>query len=269
MYHVPALSIVFMSISCICAFAMPIVLLIYFRTKKKAEILPFFVGCSVMILFAFVLESTVHRIVLAGRAGEMIRGNILLYALYGGLMAGLFEETGRFLAFRTVLRRYLPQDENALMYGAGHGGIEALVVLGITMVNNIIYAILLNTGQSSIITGQLTPELKQQVEGVFEQLAATPPETFLLGILERMLAVALHIALSVLVWYAVKKKERRMLFPAAIFFHFMVDAVTVIAADKLPALAVEGIIAVMVVPVVLIAYFLWKAERTETPQAAM
>ena len=261
MYHVPVLSIVFMFISCICAFAMPVVLFIYFRTKKKAEILPFFVGCGVMFLFSFVIESTIHQVVFRSPAGTAIQGNILLYALYGGLMAGIFEECGRFIAFRTVLKRYLPQDPNALMYGAGHGGIEAIVLLGIAMINNMIYSILLNLGQSSVLTGPLPPELAQQVEGTFEKLATLPPGTFLLGLLERVLALTLQIALSVIVWFAAKRKERRMLLPAAIFIHFMVDAVAVIIAEKLPALAVEGFIAVMDVPAVLFAYFLWKAEK--------
>ena len=54
-------------------------------------------------------------------------------------MAGIFEETGRFLAFKTVLRKKQGKDINALMYGAGHGGFEAAALLGITMINNIIY----------------------------------------------------------------------------------------------------------------------------------
>ena len=46
-----------------------------------------------------------------------------LYAVYGGLMAALFEETGRYSAMRFLVK---PMDfPNAFMYGAGHGGVEA------------------------------------------------------------------------------------------------------------------------------------------------
>ena len=51
-----------------------------------------------------VLERIFHFLVLQSGAGTVIQGNIWLYALYGGLAAGIFEETGRFLAFRFVLR---------------------------------------------------------------------------------------------------------------------------------------------------------------------
>ena len=70
----------------------------------------------------------------------VIRGNIWLYALYGGLMAGLFEETGRYLAFSFALKKYRAKNVNALMYGAGHGGFEAIVIVGLTMINNIVWS---------------------------------------------------------------------------------------------------------------------------------
>lgn len=58
-----------------------------------------------MLLFAMVLEQIVHSIVLGSPAGIVIRNHLWLYALYGSLMAGLFEETGRFLAMRYVLKK--------------------------------------------------------------------------------------------------------------------------------------------------------------------
>ena len=101
---VSILSMLFMVVAGLFSLVLAIGLFVWFKGKKKADILPFFVGCGVMLVFAFILESIVHQIVLLRLpVGETIRGNIWLYALYGGLMAGLFEETGRFVAFRTVL----------------------------------------------------------------------------------------------------------------------------------------------------------------------
>ncbi|MBQ9322755.1 MAG: YhfC family intramembrane metalloprotease, partial [Clostridia bacterium] len=98
---VPALSMALMAAAMVFAFGAPIVLLFYYK-KRGAQVLPFFIGCAVFVVFALILEALVHNIVLKGLpVGEKIMGNTLLYALYGGLMAGLFEETGRFLAFKT------------------------------------------------------------------------------------------------------------------------------------------------------------------------
>ena len=45
---VSVLSIVCMAVSLVIAFGVPIALFIYFRKKKGADILPFFIGCAVM-----------------------------------------------------------------------------------------------------------------------------------------------------------------------------------------------------------------------------
>ena len=140
------LSIVFMAISCLFGFGLPIVLLLYFRKKFKADFMAFVVGGAVMFLFALVLEATVHQIILATPAGKAVLSSAILYAVYGGFMAALFEETGRFLAMKTILRPYQKKDVNALMYGAGHGGIEAAAILGIGMINNLIWSVMINTG---------------------------------------------------------------------------------------------------------------------------
>ena len=41
MDRVPFLSMVFMVISCIVGFAIPVILFVYFRKKKRADIAPF------------------------------------------------------------------------------------------------------------------------------------------------------------------------------------------------------------------------------------
>ena len=55
----------------------------------------FLTGAGTFVLFAMVLEPILHNLVLRSPVGAAIQQNILLYALYGGLAAGLFEETDR------------------------------------------------------------------------------------------------------------------------------------------------------------------------------
>lgn len=224
---------------------MPVILFIFFRKKKEADILPFFVGCAVMLVFALILESAVHQIVLGSSVGERILGNIWLYALYGGLMAGLFEETGRFIAFKTVLKKQ-DKDVNALMYGAGHGGFEAAVLLGISMISNIAIAVMINSGNTSVLTETLSGDALTQMEAALEDMTTTAPYIFLIGIIERVFAITLQIALSVIVWTAVKNKKRWYLYPVAILIHFVVDAAAVIFMHyNVPTLLIEVLVGVM------------------------
>ena len=257
--NVPILSIVFMVISCLIAFLVPVGLLLYFRIKKKADILPFFVGCAVMLIFAFVLEQLAHRLILGSAAGMIIQKNTLLYALYGGLMAGLFEETGRFVAFKTVLKRKQEKDQNALMYGAGHGGFEAIVILGLAMITNIIYSVLLNTGHAEVITNTLSGDTLTKVETTFTTLATTQSYQFLLGGVERLLAITLQISFSVLMWFAAKKKDKLYLYPVAVLMHLVVDSVAVLMSQKwVSLLLIEGVLCLLTLVCVWFAKRVWK-----------
>ena len=259
---VPILSIVFMVLATLFAFAAPFVLLFYYK-KKGADVLPFFIGCAVFVLFALILESLMHQLVLKGLpVGKKIAENTLLYALYGGLAAGVFEETGRFLAFKTVLKKRLGNDRNALMYGAGHGGIEAMLMLGFAYIGNIVMSVLINAGQTEVLTATATGEAAEQLKAVFDSLTATAPWTYLLAIVERILAITTHICLSVLVFFAVKKPDKGWLFPLAILLHTAFDGITVILAAHLPTVAVEGCLVVMALGLVLLSRAVWKKNAT-------
>ena len=61
--HVSALSMGMMGLGALVCVLIPLALLLYYR-KKGADILPFFVGCGVFVVFALLLESLVHNLVL-------------------------------------------------------------------------------------------------------------------------------------------------------------------------------------------------------------
>ena len=259
---VAASSIFCMTVSCLVGFGIPISLLIFFHKKKKADIPPFLVGCVVMLLFAMILEASVHQIVLSSSAGEVIKNNIWLYALYGGLMAGLFEETGRFVAFKTVLKKSQDKDVNALMYGAGHGGFEALMLLGLGMINNILYSVMINSGSISLLTASLPEEAKAQMQSVIDSLVSSPSYLFLIGSAERIFVVILQISLSVLVFFAAKNKEKWYLFPVSIFLHFFVDAVTALLSGKgISVLWIEIAVGILSLLTALCAMLVWKKNH--------
>ena len=189
----------------------------------------FWIGAGTFVIFAMILEQILHTLVLRSGLGAVIQGNIWLYGLYGGLAAGIFEETGRFLAFRFVLKGR--KKVTALSYGIGHGGMEAFLIVGLTMVSNLILGLMYTSG------GTLPPELA----GPVETLLSTPPSSFLWSGFERLTAMALHMALSVLVFASVRTR-RRWLFPAAILIHAAVDFAAVTANAHLPVAATECLV---------------------------
>ena len=257
---IPVLSIVAMAISALIGIAIPVVLYIVFR-KKGAKHLPFWTGAVTFVLFALVLEQLVYSFLMKTALWVTISSNTWLYGIVGGFMAGLFEETGRFVAFKTVLRKQRGNDTNALMYGAGHGGIEAGLLLSVSMVINLIFCLQYNAGVPS------------QFGGSAEALAiaAAPSVLFLAGGVERIIAVTIHVSLSVLVWFAAKDSKKFWLYPLAILLHLVVDAAAVILKgfgtnDWL----IEGAVLVITLGFVFLAIAVWKknhvAQASEAPE---
>ena len=96
--------LVVMGLLAVLTAAVPIGVMSYLR-RRGGRWRDFLVGAGTFFLFAMVLESLIHQVVLTGPLGSAIQGNIWIFGLYSGLMAGLFEEVGRFTAFKLVLRR--------------------------------------------------------------------------------------------------------------------------------------------------------------------
>ena len=260
---IPGLSIFMMFFGLLFSIAFPVALFIVIKKKYKTGIAPFFIGCAVWFGFAMILEQIMHSVILnSSSIGGTITGNIYLYALYGGLAAGLFEETGRFVAMKFWLKKYYANPYNSIMYGAGHGGIEVLLILGVANINNIIYSVLYNAGLSNILLDPLPAESKEIVMNSFELLKTTSPLAFLAGDFERIVAVILHISLSVLVWMSVVY-GKRILFPLAIFLHFLMDASSVLVNEWTGSIViVEVVIAVISLGCAFFAYYLWKGKIT-------
>lgn len=257
---VSTLSIVFMVLNMLLGILIPVGLLLFFRKKYRATLKSFFIGCAVMLFFALILEQMVHVVVLGSKAGTIIQNNMWLYALYGSLMAGIFEETGRFLAMRFLLKKEHGNPHNALMYGAGHGGFEAMVLLTIGMINNLIYSILINLGQTQVLLAPLDEAARGTLQAAFDTLIATPSWHFLLSPMERIGAIAAQISLSVIVWFAAAGKKCRIpLFLLAVILHGVLDAVAVIASKiGIPVLVIELLIWGMAVIYIFLAKQVWK-----------
>ncbi len=249
---ISASSIAAMAFSALIGIAIPVALYIILR-RKGANHLPFWTGAVTFVLFAFVLEQIAYFFFMKTALWTTITANIFLYGIVGGLFAGVFEETGRFLAFKTVLRKKRGNDHNALMYGAGHGGVESVILLSAGMVINILFSLQFNAGLNSPFGG-----LNEA-----QQLLNLPFWMFLVGAVERIAAVVIHVSLSVLVWFAAKNGKRFWLFPLAIFLHLLVDAVAVILSRTgVNVWIIEGVVYVLAIAFALLAVVIWKKNHT-------
>lgn len=248
-----------MAICLFMAVIIPSFLFVFLKKKLNADSKPFYVGCITFVLFACVIEGAVNFGISHSPLWNVISNSNVLFALFGGLMAGIFEETGRLCAYKTVLKRAKEDDSTAIMYGAGHAGIEVLMVLGITMINNLIYSTMINAGNTAALTGSLPPEQVAAVEGLLIQIAETKPLMFLTGFIERFAAIAIHISLSVVVWAAIKEKKNFWLFPVAILLHALVDGImSFLSKSGVSFVIIEIINYLWAAALVVLAVYVWK-----------
>lgn len=231
------------AVNAILGIAVPVCLSLYLVRKHKAKFSTILIGAGTFILFALVLESIMHQIVLKGPGGSAIMNNTLWFALYGGLAAGIFEETGRFLAMKFLMKKEPATVIPGVAYGAGHGGIEMLILFGLTMISNLVMALMVNSGQADALVSQAPESAAALLQTQLNSLQTTTAGSWFIGLWERISAIILQISLSVLVWAAVRKGGKWLwLFPAAILLHALVDALAVLLQKSVGMIPLELIV---------------------------
>jgi len=263
MYTVSIPMLVVLIVDVLVSLAIPIGLYVVLRRRFGCARTPFFLGAATFFLFAMVLEQLVHLVVLRSSIGAAIQQNIWLFALYGGAMAALFEEGGRLIVFSTLLKKRRDNDYDALMFGAGHGGMEVILIFTITMVMNLYYALMIRSGRADALLASMEEGQRATTALIFTSLSTASAPFYLLGLVERFAAVILHLSFSVLVWFALKGKFS--LLYLAVLLHFAVDAITVVLSRSgLSPLLLEVLVVLFSLLCALIARWAWKAQSRTT-----
>lgn len=202
----------------ILATLLPIAAIVFFKLKNKDVKLRYvFVGAVTFPVFALILEQVLHYFML-----PVVQQSTVAYVIYGIMCAGIFEETGRFIAFKLFCKK--ENDPRAsLMYGLGHGGIEAVILVGITMLSYAMTAVTINMLGADAVFATVPAEQRELAELQLETLVQFSMPSALLSVAERIAAMILHISLSVVVFASIKMKGKLWLFPAAIALHAIFD----------------------------------------------
>lgn len=256
--HVPMATMIGIYFTLIIVFALPIGLLIFVRKRYQAKISSFFIGGAVFIASAMMLEQLLHMVMILIFGADILQ-NVMFKALYGAAAAAVFEETGRFLAMKFLMKNRL-NFENGLMYGVGHGGVEAMLVVGVTSISNLVMASMVNAGSLGASFEILDEATKQQA---FEQISALwtlPSIQFYLGGIERIIAIGLQIAMTLLMYEAVRRKK--VIYGlCGYLIHFISDASMVIIMDKTSIAVTEVCLVIITIAVFAGVMMICKKEE--------
>ncbi len=258
-------------------FLVPLGLAIFWVVKKKDRFTTVLVGALVFVVFVYILEKPIQNILLFPTQMKLpdtsfsrfFNARPVLLSLILGLFPGVFEETGRLVAFKTLLKNRKNR-ETSVSYGLGHGGIEVMLLLGMSYFTYVTYAITINSGLFGTVVDQvkaLSPEQVPQLYTLASQLAAFSFVDLALGLMERAFAVLFHLGASLIVFYACKDGKRFWLYPLAIVLHTALDAIAALYTFgilNVNAWVIEGIIAVFGCATFFLAYFLlYKKDKNK------
>lgn len=167
------------------------------------------------------------------------------------LTSGLFEEGARYLILRWGAKGVRDWKEG-LMYGAGHGGLEAILIVGGTAISNLV---LLLTADA--VLAQLSQMPPEQATAITTQIDAVRTLTWLpiaLSVWERVIAITLHIGLSLLVLLAVVRRNFRLVL-AAMLIHAAFNGAALLVLRYSNAVTVEVVLTVVAL---LPLYLIWR-----------
>ena len=216
------------------ALLLPVGAGIWLSLKKKGYLKPLLFGVLTFVVFQVLTRIPVLQLVLPRMPwfSVMQAGYPLLSALFFGGTAALFEEGGRYLVMALFLRNR-QRVSDGIAFGIGHGGIEAVLLAGISAL-----LILLGAGASDV-------------------------GLMFAGGVERLSTMVLHVAWSVMVLKSLRERRIGYLF-LAFALHTLIDAAAVLGqyygVSILILEIVVGIFALM-----MLGYTLYEYKRNETP----
>ncbi|WP_338752638.1 YhfC family glutamic-type intramembrane protease [Bacillus sp. FJAT-52991] len=205
----------------------PLVSLLYCLIKKH-YFKPYFLGVS-----AFIISQMLLRLpLLQWLSVNVMAYNMFqvtqpfLFALVLGFSAGVFEEVARYIAMKYFMRNNQNWNDG-IVFGMGHGGIEAVLFLGI-----------------SVLASLFSPTM-MLLHGT----------DYFMGGIERVFAILLHVGLSILVLKGASSGQIKYLV-YAIFIHGMIDSfagsIPLLITNSFSIIVIEGLL--IITSVLLFAY---------------
>ena len=249
------------ALALIVEFGLPIALGLYLRRRYGAPWRFFLYGA--LIFAAFQLFTRVPAVAVLGsvvQPGKQGETFVWLWIAGLSLSAGIFEEVGRYVGYRWLFKPGERTGRNALMFGVGHGGFEAIALVGVSVLATMLSVVALSRADVSQLG--LAPEQAAAVE----QLLAMPWWMPLLGAFERVCAVTIHVSLSLFVLQVFATGRLRWLW-LAIGYHGLMNFATVgLGMRLLGPIGAEGVIAAFAL---LSGYLIYRLlRRGDGPEAA-
>lgn len=220
-------SIAAMFVTLFISLVLPMIVLIVYalKNRKQGVVGAWFIGAA-----GFFVTQIVIRVPILSALSLMpgfvafAENHYVVYSLMLGLTAALFEVAGRYASAKIMSKNLT--FTRGFAAGLGHGGIEAMVLIGMTYVSNLLYVVMINTGAIEGVIAQ-TEAMgvdATQVYALVDTLVNGPAYVYLLSGYERILAMIGHVAMTLVVFYFMSKEEILKGIGICVLYHFVMDS---------------------------------------------
>lgn len=207
--------IIAMVVTLFISLFLPIIIYIAYGVKNKGKgvWLAWLLGAAGFFVPQILIRLPILSVLSLSRGFvAFAEGHYVLYCLALAFTAGLFEVAGRYAVAKIMAKNLT--FEKGMAAGLGHGGIEAMLIVGITYIFNLIYVWMINSGIFHMVSGTngwvaMPPEdmavYQESMLAVQKILTGSGPVIYYLAGYERILTMIFHVAMSLLVCYFVWK----------------------------------------------------------------
>lgn len=213
-------TIVTLTVTAIFLFILPVIWTLVWKRRcgSKVSFAPLFIGAAGFLVSVQVLELGVHMVCIMADnpVSRFINGSTPAYVLYGIFMAGIFEECGRYVVIRFIMKRNKNR-ENMVMYGIGHGGIEVWAISLLSVINSLLIAVMIKTiGMDNAlqffgVAGNIPMETAKSAAASIASVAGFDLAAGAVCVFERICSMVFHISLTVMVAYGIMHNKKKYL----------------------------------------------------------
>jgi len=178
-------------------------------------------------------------------------------AIFLGVSSGIWEEFARFFMYRWWAKDARSW-KKALLAGAGHGGSEAIILGALVLLTFFQMLAYRSVDISTMVPAEQLASAQANIQAYW----TAPWYQVLLGAIERVFALCLHLANSVIVLQVFTRRQFRWVW-LAVAWHAIFNAVAVVANSTLGPYITEGLIGIGALISVLIIFTLRNEENLD------
>jgi len=208
----------------ICMVVPPVLILLFAKKEKGQKLIPaWLLGAAGFFVTQILIRVPILSVLQTKEWFIAFSQNhMFLFAFVLAFTAGLFELAGRFTVAK-LMRKNLTF-HRSFAAGLGHGGIEAMVLIGSAYISNLAFIVMINTGTfDTLIAEAAAVGVQDQIIAIRESLVNSHPALFLLAGFERILAMTAHVGMTMIVSYSLYLKKPLQGAALCLGIHTLID----------------------------------------------